>query len=79
MTQDVGSDPTVCVPDFCTLCGQQIKCPFCQEAHPDVTSLCNELMEDIMLLDELAEEEEDDEGEEAEHQPLQKQPEAQHA
>lgn len=78
MTQDVGSDPTVGLPDFCTLCGQHIKCPFCQAAPPDVKSLCNELMEDFMLLDELAEEE-DDEGEEAEHPTMQTQPEAQHA
>ncbi|MCJ1464273.1 hypothetical protein MMC07_002886 [Pseudocyphellaria aurata] len=26
VTQDVGSDPTVGIPDFCTLCGQEIEC-----------------------------------------------------
>lgn len=30
VTQDVGSDPTVGIPDFCTLCGQEIGCFFCE-------------------------------------------------
>lgn len=29
VTQDVGSDPTVCLPGFCTLCGDQITCFIC--------------------------------------------------
>ena len=29
VTQDVGSDPTVGIPDFCTLCGQEIPCFIC--------------------------------------------------
>jgi DNA-directed RNA polymerase II subunit RPB9 len=37
VTQDVGSDPTVCLPGFCTLCGDEITCSVCgpdpNEAH----------------------------------------------
>lgn len=29
VTQDVGSDPTVCVPALCLLCGCQVVCDFC--------------------------------------------------
>ena len=29
VTQDVGSDPTVGLPDFCTLCGQEMACFIC--------------------------------------------------
>lgn len=29
VTQDVGSDPTVGLPDFCTLCGQEVVCFYC--------------------------------------------------
>ncbi|KAJ5888696.1 hypothetical protein N7495_008737 [Penicillium taxi] len=38
VTQDVGSDPTVCVPDFlslagfCTLCGEETACAVCGES-----------------------------------------------
>ena len=31
VTQDVGSDPTVGLPGFCTLCGQQVQCFLCEE------------------------------------------------
>ena len=31
VTQDVGSDPTVGLPEFCTLCGQEIVCVVCGE------------------------------------------------
>ena len=31
VTQDVGSDPTVGVPGFCTLCGLPIRCSFCED------------------------------------------------
>lgn len=31
VTQDVGSDPTVGLPDFCTLCGQEIFCSLCED------------------------------------------------
>ena len=31
MTQDVGSDPTVGLPEFCTLCGQEILCYICEQ------------------------------------------------
>ncbi|KAI9843686.1 MAG: hypothetical protein M1837_006153 [Sclerophora amabilis] len=31
VTQDVGSDPTVTLPDFCTLCGMEIRCRVCEE------------------------------------------------
>lgn len=86
VTQDVGSDPTVGLPDFCTLCGQPIICPYCPEVHSDLNSLCKDLledmlsegdlMEDIMLFEEdlmeMEEEEElEDEESEAEDQPLQ--------
>ena len=33
VTTDVGSDPTVGLPDFCTLCGQAISCFYCEEQH----------------------------------------------
>lgn len=29
VTQDVGSDPTVSLPDFCTYCGEEITCFIC--------------------------------------------------
>lgn len=29
VTQDVGSDPTVGLPDFCTYCGEEIVCFIC--------------------------------------------------
>lgn len=29
VTQDVGSDPTVCLPGFCTFCGDEITCFVC--------------------------------------------------
>ncbi|KAI9876658.1 MAG: hypothetical protein M1830_006010 [Pleopsidium flavum] len=32
VTQDVGSDPTVGLPEFCTLCGQEVLCFFCGDA-----------------------------------------------
>lgn len=95
VTQDVGSDPTVGVPDFCTYCGQAITCPFCPEVSSDVNSLCKDLLEDIILMEgdvleeimlyeeELMEmEESEDEGGETENQPVQLQPQletAQHA
>lgn len=94
VTQDVGSDPTVGLPDFCTYCGQPITCPFCPEVHSDINSLCNDLLEKILLsegdvLEELRLFEEDsmdmeateDEGDETEDQPVQLQPllEIQHA
>ena len=79
VTQDVGSDPTVGLPDFCTLCGQHIKCPFCKVAPSDSSSLCTISMEDFMDLDELAEEEGDEEGGFAAPQPIQIQLGTQHA
>ena len=33
VTQDVGSDPTVGLPDFCTLCGECICCYICGSAE----------------------------------------------
>ena len=33
VTQDVGSDPTVCLSDFCTMCGDEIKCFVCGNAQ----------------------------------------------
>lgn len=32
VTQDVTSDPTVCNPGFCTLCGDIISCSVCEPA-----------------------------------------------
>jgi DNA-directed RNA polymerase II subunit RPB9 len=29
VTQDVGADPTVGLPGFCTLCGQEMACEIC--------------------------------------------------
>ena len=31
VTTDVGSDPTVGLPDFCTLCGQPVSCIYCED------------------------------------------------
>ena len=33
VTQDVGSDPTVGLPDFCTLCGEEIMCLCCRQSR----------------------------------------------
>jgi DNA-directed RNA polymerase II subunit RPB9 len=30
VTQDVGSDPTVGAPEFCTYCGEEISCSVCE-------------------------------------------------
>ena len=52
VTTDVGSDPTVGLPDFCTLCGQPISCVHCenvlgeakpQEGHDACNTKSNEL------------------------------------
>lgn len=59
MTQDVGSDPTVGLPDLCTLCGCEIICIFCGEA--DAPS------EDVYMDDEgLADDEEEMQQQEVE-------------
>lgn len=51
VTQDVGSDPTVGLPDVCcTLCGQAITCEFCGEPLDD----------GVEVIQYLEEEEEDD-------------------
>ena len=77
VTQDVGSDPTVGLPDFCTLCGQRITCPLCQETLSGADSLCKDLLEDIMLWEddsiEMDEEEYKDHGDEMEDEPVQQQ------
>ena len=39
VTQDVGLDPTVGLPDLCTLCGQEILCEICGEGFSGVPSL----------------------------------------
>jgi len=31
VTQDVGSDPTVGLPGFCTVCGIPVRCSFCED------------------------------------------------
>lgn len=86
VTQDVGSDPTVGLPDLCTYCGQPITCPFCPEVHSDINSLCKDLWEDMLLDGDLLEEimlseeesmeseETEDEQDEMEDQPVQTQP-----
>ena len=33
VTQDVGSDPTVGLPDSCTLCGQEVLCFLCGDGQ----------------------------------------------
>lgn len=38
VTQDVGSDPTVCLPDFCTHCGDEITCFVCGMPPDEVYS-----------------------------------------
>lgn len=69
VTQDVGSDPTVGFPECCTLCGQHIGCPFCQEVPVDTTWVY-ELLEDAMLIDELSEDNGEEEEEAIAQQPL---------
>jgi len=49
VTQDVGSDPTVGYPGFCTLCGCQITCVVCGEAG---TSTGDIYMDDEGLADD---------------------------
>lgn len=48
VTQDVGSDPTVGLPDFCTLCGSEIICFVCGKREED-----HGFMEDEGLVDEV--------------------------
>lgn len=75
VTQDVGSDPTVGVPDFCTLCGQEITCSLCAEVLSGNNSPCEIYLEDVLSEDGFTEEEGcEDEGSEKEAQLEQKQP-----
>ena len=46
VTQDVGSDPTVGLPDFCTLCGQEIVCFFCGGQECSGSTVVEEIEED---------------------------------
>ena len=47
VTQDVGSDPTVGLPDFwCTLCGQTIACGICEEEFGPELEVDDRLSED---------------------------------
>lgn len=39
VTQDVGLDPTVGLPEFCTLCGQVLACRICGKGISDVELL----------------------------------------
>ncbi|KAL9104586.1 MAG: hypothetical protein Q9187_008883, partial [Circinaria calcarea] len=58
VTQDVGADPTVGLPDFCTLCGQEILCFICGD-ECCVELVCLSLANDGKSpLDEETEEEE---------------------
>lgn len=49
VTQDVGADPTVGLPDFsfCTLCGQEVVCPICGEEIDDSDAMSDEYEEDM--------------------------------
>ncbi|GIC85023.1 DNA-directed RNA polymerase II core subunit RPB9 [Aspergillus udagawae] len=38
VTQDVGSDPTVCFPGFCAHCGEEITCFTCGQLPEDTLS-----------------------------------------
>lgn len=46
VTQDVGSDPTVGIPYFCTLCGQEIECSYYGETNDD---FCDEMDDDSLM------------------------------
>ena len=62
VTQDVGSDPTVGLPDFCTLCGQEVLCFLCaEEACSGLVGMESLNDEDLM---EGVEEDSLDDGEE---------------
>lgn len=51
VTQDVGSDPTVGLPYFCTLCGQEIECLFCGGMNDD-SQMEDDVMEDDISIEE---------------------------
>lgn len=51
VTQDVGSDPTVGIPDFCTLCGEEIGCSFCE--GKDCYFMVDEEVDDDTLVEEV--------------------------
>lgn len=51
VTQDVGSDPTVGIPEFCTLCGQVIVCFFCE--GEDRPFMVDEGMDDDTSVEEV--------------------------
>jgi DNA-directed RNA polymerase subunit M/transcription elongation factor TFIIS len=50
VTQDVGSDPTVGVPDFCTLCGCAISCSIC-----GVELVASEIVHEYLVDEEYME------------------------
>lgn len=59
MTQDVGADPTVGLPDFCTLCGQEILCFLCgDECCVELVCLSLSNNADSPLDEEMEEEKE---------------------
>ena len=51
VTQDVGSDPTVGIPDFCTLCGEEIVCLFCE--GKDCSFMVDEGVDDDTSIEEV--------------------------
>lgn len=67
VTQDVGSDPTVGFPGFCTLCGEEIKCLQCEGKSSSVVEvIVEDLMEDITLEDFALEKSDQSSGSELE-------------
>lgn len=57
VTQDVGSDPTVGLPDFCTLFGQEIQCSQYEGDAGDawmMNHIAHDIVDDI-IIDELGE------------------------
>lgn len=70
VTTDVGSDPTVGLPDFCTLCGQPMSCVYCEnvlgEAKPQDTKNTSNTKPNEWKFEELSEWAADDGDEENE-------------
>ena len=49
VTQDVGSDPTVGLPDFCTLCGREVVCFYCGGEECNRSTGVEEIGDDDLL------------------------------
>lgn len=60
VTQDVGSDPTVGLPEFCTYCGEEIACSVCGRVSDGAIEGSDNYVEDDGGI--IGEEEEEEKG-----------------